>query len=149
MQFHIDGLVQNCSFSIATGNALEILQSCTKPLIYSTRVHSQLNMLSLPLPHQIPIFLMMDWKYLIAPHIFPICTCLTLLTPACSSTELKRYFGFTVCQSVQQQYQVACWNPCIRVVGVSINVGVCSSISVIQNVQKSVLFSMWSQYKIP
>ena len=29
---NIDGLVQNCSISIA--NALEILQSCTKPLKY-------------------------------------------------------------------------------------------------------------------
>ena len=28
----IDGLVQDCSISIA--NALEIMQSCTKPLIY-------------------------------------------------------------------------------------------------------------------
>ena len=28
---HIDGLVQNCSYSIA--NALELLQSCTKPSI--------------------------------------------------------------------------------------------------------------------
>ena len=30
---YIDGLVQDCSISIA--NALEILQSCTKPLIYA------------------------------------------------------------------------------------------------------------------
>ena len=30
--WHIDGLVQDCSNSIA--NALELLQSCTKPLIY-------------------------------------------------------------------------------------------------------------------
>ena len=30
--FHIDGLVQDCSISIA--NTLEILQSCTKPSIY-------------------------------------------------------------------------------------------------------------------
>ena len=30
--WHIDGLVQNCSNSIA--NALELVQSCTKPLIY-------------------------------------------------------------------------------------------------------------------
>ena len=32
LQTHIDGLVQDCSNSIA--NALELLQSCTKPLIY-------------------------------------------------------------------------------------------------------------------
>ena len=31
---HIDGLVQDCSISIA--NALEILQSCTKPSIYAS-----------------------------------------------------------------------------------------------------------------
>ena len=31
---HIDGLVQDCSNSIA--NALELLQSCTKPSIYSS-----------------------------------------------------------------------------------------------------------------
>ena len=31
-EFHIDGSVQDCSISIA--NALEILQSCTKPSIY-------------------------------------------------------------------------------------------------------------------
>ena len=31
---HIDGLVQDCSNSIA--NALELLQSCAKPLIYDT-----------------------------------------------------------------------------------------------------------------
>ena len=30
--YHIDGLVQDCSNSIP--NALESLQSCTKPLIY-------------------------------------------------------------------------------------------------------------------
>ena len=30
----IDGLVQDCSISIT--NALEILQPCTKPLVYST-----------------------------------------------------------------------------------------------------------------
>ena len=29
---HINGLVQDCSYSIA--NALELLQSCTKPSIY-------------------------------------------------------------------------------------------------------------------
>ena len=32
---HIDDLVQNCSKPIA--NALELLQSCTKPLIYGFR----------------------------------------------------------------------------------------------------------------
>ena len=31
---HIDGLVQDCSNSIA--NALELLQSCSKPSIYQT-----------------------------------------------------------------------------------------------------------------
>ena len=31
---HIDGLVQDCSNSIA--NALELLQSCTKPSIYES-----------------------------------------------------------------------------------------------------------------
>ena len=31
--YHLDGLVQNCSNSIA--NALELLQSCTKPSIWS------------------------------------------------------------------------------------------------------------------
>ena len=31
--FHIDGLVQYCSISIA--NVLEILQSCTEPLNYT------------------------------------------------------------------------------------------------------------------
>ena len=31
---HIDGLVQDCSNSIA--NALELLQSCTKPSIYAS-----------------------------------------------------------------------------------------------------------------
>ena len=30
--YHVDGLVQDCSISIP--NALEILQPCTKPLIY-------------------------------------------------------------------------------------------------------------------
>ena len=30
---HIDGLAQDCSYSIA--NALELLQSCTKPLLYN------------------------------------------------------------------------------------------------------------------
>ena len=30
---YVDGLVQDCSISIA--NALEILQSCTKPSIYT------------------------------------------------------------------------------------------------------------------
>ena len=29
MNYHIDGLVQDCSVSIA--NALELLKSCTKP----------------------------------------------------------------------------------------------------------------------
>ena len=33
-QGHFDGLVQDCSISIA--NALEILQSCTKPSISTT-----------------------------------------------------------------------------------------------------------------
>ena len=33
---YIDGLVQNCSNSIA--NALELLQSCTKPLICFTHL---------------------------------------------------------------------------------------------------------------
>ena len=32
---HIDGLVQDCSNSIA--NALELLQSCTEPLIYNIK----------------------------------------------------------------------------------------------------------------
>ena len=32
MPVYIDGLVQDCSISIA--NTLEILQSCTKPLTY-------------------------------------------------------------------------------------------------------------------
>ena len=31
-KYHFDGLAQDCSNSIA--NALELLQSCTKPLIY-------------------------------------------------------------------------------------------------------------------
>ena len=34
---HFDGLVQDCSISIT--NALEILESCTKPSIYSIRSH--------------------------------------------------------------------------------------------------------------
>ena len=34
---HIDGLVQDCSYSIA--NALELLQSCSKPLISSTHLY--------------------------------------------------------------------------------------------------------------
>ena len=34
---HFDGLVQDCSISIA--NALEILQSCTKPSIYRLSAH--------------------------------------------------------------------------------------------------------------
>ena len=38
MKSDIDGLVQDCSFSIA--NALEILRLCTKPSIYST-LHAQ------------------------------------------------------------------------------------------------------------
>ena len=33
---YIDGLVQDCSNSIA--NALELLQSCTKPLIYNVHM---------------------------------------------------------------------------------------------------------------
>ena len=33
--YHIDGFVQDCSNSIA--NALELLQSCTKPSIYRPR----------------------------------------------------------------------------------------------------------------
>ena len=33
---HFDGLVQDCSNSIA--NALELLQSCTKPSIYAFKV---------------------------------------------------------------------------------------------------------------
>ena len=37
---YIDGLVQDCNTSIA--NALEILQSCTKPLIYSEQPITQL-----------------------------------------------------------------------------------------------------------
>ena len=36
-QQDIDGLVQDCSNSIA--NALELLQSCTKPLIYTCNKH--------------------------------------------------------------------------------------------------------------
>ena len=36
---HIDGLVQDCSNSIAT--ALELLQSCTQPLIYPCHSHWQ------------------------------------------------------------------------------------------------------------
>ena len=34
----IDGLMQDCSNSIA--NALELMQSCTKPLIYSWSIHN-------------------------------------------------------------------------------------------------------------
>ena len=32
-QVHVDGLVEDCSISIA--NALEIMQSCTKPSLYT------------------------------------------------------------------------------------------------------------------
>ena len=39
--FHIDGLVQDCSISIA--NALEILLSCTKPWIYSTEMNNEIQ----------------------------------------------------------------------------------------------------------
>ena len=35
LQLHINGLVQDCSISIA--NALEILQSCTEPSIHPVR----------------------------------------------------------------------------------------------------------------
>ena len=38
-QFNIDGLVQDCSNSIA--NALELLQSCSKPLIYFGIVYNK------------------------------------------------------------------------------------------------------------
>ena len=37
-QYHIDGLVQDCSNSIA--NALELLQSCTKPSIWTWKLTS-------------------------------------------------------------------------------------------------------------
>ena len=33
--YHIDGLVQDCNISITTSNALEIMQSCTKPSTWS------------------------------------------------------------------------------------------------------------------
>ena len=42
--FYIDGLVQDCSISIA--NALEILQSCPKPSIYPHYQSSIENMIS-------------------------------------------------------------------------------------------------------
>ena len=35
---HMNGLVQDCS--ISTANALEILQSCTKPVIYMSDTNS-------------------------------------------------------------------------------------------------------------
>ena len=40
-RLHIDGLVQDCSNSIA--NALELLQSCTKPLIRLCLEHHDAN----------------------------------------------------------------------------------------------------------
>ena len=40
MRDHIDGLVQDCSNSIA--NTLEWLQSCTKPSIYFLELQSKL-----------------------------------------------------------------------------------------------------------
>ena len=39
---HFDSLVQDCSISIA--NAIRILQSCTKPLIYNKILHNKLFM---------------------------------------------------------------------------------------------------------
>ena len=38
IQVYVDGLVQDCS--ISTANALKILQSCTKPLMYFLKIYS-------------------------------------------------------------------------------------------------------------
>ena len=43
--FHIDGLVQDCSNSIA--NALELLQSCTEPSMWSSYVETLVNQVNL------------------------------------------------------------------------------------------------------
>ena len=45
LSMHINGLVQDCSISIA--NALEILQSCTKPSIYESLRLNELTLLVL------------------------------------------------------------------------------------------------------
>ena len=44
MLYHVYGLAQACSNSIA--NALELLQSCAKPLMYTFQYHLEWNFLT-------------------------------------------------------------------------------------------------------
>ena len=52
---HINGLVQDCSNSIA--NALELLQSCTKPSIWNVIMLGNLGSASNPTTHRSKIYL--------------------------------------------------------------------------------------------
>ena len=65
-QFYFDGLVSDCSIFIA--NALEILQSCNKPLISSRLMFRRDIWQSSPLPgahfaHEVSLVIYIPWKW--------------------------------------------------------------------------------------
>ena len=90
-KMHFDGLVQNCSNCIA--NTLEILQSCTKPLIWKCHLQNG----SFFSCDQAALWMVFSVRLSVCPSVCPsvrLSVCLSVRLSVCPSVRLSHLFDY-------------------------------------------------------